>query len=173
MRTWLKLGALAVFGFAMARMIATGSASSAQQGKLAPALELPDLDGQTLDLAQLRGKVVAVNFWATWCGPCNQELPALARAWREGQGRCQEIVGVTEESAREDIATAVKRFAIPYPVLLDARGEVARSFGVTGYPKTYIIDADGRIQRVFTGALSQRKLEEAMAPYLPSQCRGT
>jgi len=173
MRTWLKLGVVALAGFAGAQMLWHRGGESAREGRAAPALDLPDLHGGTVDLARLRGRVVALNFWATWCGPCNDELPALARAWHEGRGRCQEIVGVTEESAREDVAAAVRRFDIPYPVVLDADGAVARDYGVTGYPRTYIVDAEGRIRKVFTGRLSRDRLEAAMAPYLPDRCTGS
>ncbi|HVP69376.1 MAG TPA: TlpA disulfide reductase family protein [Anaeromyxobacteraceae bacterium] len=174
MRNWLKLAMLVGIGFAAAQAWrASVEAGSGEDGRLAPGFELPDLRGGTLDLSALRGKVVAVNFWATWCGPCNDEIPALAEAWREGRGRCSEIVGVTEESAREDVAEAVRRFAIPYPVVLDPRGEVARRFGVTGYPRTYVLDAEGRVRKVFTGRLSKGRLAEAMAPLLPSGCTGT
>ena len=173
MRTWLKVAVLAFLGFVAARAFMWGGGGSVEVGKVAPAFELPDLEGRTVQLSALRGKVVAVNFWATWCGPCNDEIPALSGAWREGRGGCAEIVGVTEESAREDVAEAVKRFAIPYPILLDARGDVARSFGVTGYPRTYVLDAEGRIRKVFTGRVSQGRLEEAMAPLRPPGCAGT
>ncbi len=173
MRTWLKVAAVALAGVAAAQMLWHRGGESAREGREAPALELPDLRGQTLDLARLRGRVVALNFWATWCGPCNDELPALARAWREGQGRCQEIVGVTEESPRDEVAAAVKRFDIPYPVVLDADGVVARDYGVTGYPRTYIVDAEGRIRKVVTGRLSQARLEAEMAPYVPDRCTGS
>jgi len=173
MRNWMKLAVLAICGLALAKGLKSRVSGSSREGKEAPSFELPDLEGNTVDLQALRGKVVAVNFWATWCGPCNQELPALAQTWREGQGRCQEIVGVTEESAPADIAATVKRFGIPYPVVLDKQGDVARTFGVTEFPRTYIVDAEGRIRKVFRGTVQRGRLQEAMESYLPPGCTGS
>jgi len=176
MRNWLKLAALVLVGLGVAQVLKANGASgsgASPENREAPSFDLPGLDGTTLGLSALRGKVVAVNFWATWCAPCNEELPALAQAWREVRGRCQEIVGVTEESAPDDVAATVKRFAIPYPVLLDKRGEVARTFGVTEFPRTYIVDPDGRVRKVFRGAVQRARLLEAMAEFLPPGCTGS
>jgi cytochrome c biogenesis protein CcmG/thiol:disulfide interchange protein DsbE len=137
-------------------------------GAGAPPLALPDLRGRTVDLATLRGKVVAVNFWASWCGPCRAEMPALSRVWSEHQGRCFELLGVAEESAREDVARVAA--SLPYPVLLDERAEALRPWAVEGYPHTSIIDADGRVRHVFNGGISKEELEDAIRPLLPATC---
>ena len=74
---------------------------------------LADLAGREVSLAGLRGRAVVLNFWATWCPPCKEELPAFAEAWRESRGRCVEFVGVTEESTREDALAEVTRMESP------------------------------------------------------------
>jgi peroxiredoxin len=82
-------------------------------------------------------------------------------------------VGVTEESTREDAAAEVRRMEIPFPVVMDPAGAVARAFGVTGYPRTYVIDAEGKVRKIFTGVVSRERLEAALAPYVPASCAGT
>ena len=173
MNAWVKLAVLAVAAFVVALVLMREQAPEvAAEGKPAPAIALPALDGRTVDLAALRGRVVAVNFWATWCPPCREELPELGAAWREGSQRCLEVVGVTGESARDDVQAAVQRFAIPYPVVLDADGEVGRRYGLTAYPRTYLVDAGGVVRKVFTGTVTRRALLEAAAPLLPATCPG-
>jgi cytochrome c biogenesis protein CcmG/thiol:disulfide interchange protein DsbE len=140
---------------------------------VAPGFSLPDLDGRKTSLESLRGRAVALNFWATWCPPCKEELPALAESWRATRGRCVEFVGITEESSREEAQAELRRHGVAYPVLLDADGEVARAFGVTGLPRTYLIDADGKIQKVFSGKVSRERLEAALLPLVPPACPGT
>jgi cytochrome c biogenesis protein CcmG/thiol:disulfide interchange protein DsbE len=134
----------------------------------APPLLLPDLAGRAVDLAKLRGKVVAVNFWATWCPPCRAEIPELAQVWTEQRGRCFELLGVAEESAREDVARMAP--SMPYPVLLDERAEAVQPWGVQGYPVTFLVDTEGRVRNVFTGGVEKPDLEAAIKPLLPATC---
>jgi cytochrome c biogenesis protein CcmG, thiol:disulfide interchange protein DsbE len=168
MNRWLKVVVLAVAALAVTRLVMQRSRPLAASGAPAPALALADLAGRQVDLAQLRGNVVAVNFWATWCGPCQLEIPELARAWQENHGRCFEILGVAEESARDDLEKASAR--IPYPVLVDERGDVAAGWKVLGYPHTFIIDAEGKVRRMFQGAVRRDELLDAVKPLLPASC---
>jgi cytochrome c biogenesis protein CcmG/thiol:disulfide interchange protein DsbE len=168
MKSWAKLAVLVVAAIVAGQLLVGRSSPPVPSGGAAPPLTLPDLQGRTVDLASLRGKVVAVNFWATWCGPCREEIPELAEVWTEHRGRCFELLGVAEESAREDVARVAA--GIPYPVLFDARAETLSTWQVAGYPRTYLVDVEGKIRRVFDGALSKQRLEEAIRPLLPATC---
>ena len=138
-------------------------------GERPGAFTLRTVDGGEVSLASLRGRVVAVNFWATWCPPCLRELPELAAVRRTDGGRCLEVLGVAEESAREDVASAARQ--LPYPVLIDPRAEVAADWGVAAYPRTFLLDREGRLARVFEGELDRAQLEAAAAPLLEPGCR--
>jgi cytochrome c biogenesis protein CcmG/thiol:disulfide interchange protein DsbE len=168
MTHWIKLAALAVAAVVIVQLFVQRSAPVLDEASVAPPLALPDLAGRKVDLAGLKGRVVAVNFWATWCGPCEAELPELAEVWTGHRDRCFELLGVAEESAREDVQRMAAR--IPYPVLLDERAEALSAWKVAGYPRTYLVDAEGKVRRVFQGAVSRRQLEEAMRPLLPASC---
>lgn len=168
MRPWLKLALLALTAVVVTQILVQKAGKPLAAGAPPPPLTLPDLQGRPVDLAALRGKVVAVNFWATWCAPCRQELPELAEAWAANHDRCFELLGVVEESAREDVVAAASR--IPYPVLVDQRAEAAAAWQVTAYPRTYLVDAEGKVRQVFDGPVSRRELEAAAAPLLPPSC---
>jgi cytochrome c biogenesis protein CcmG, thiol:disulfide interchange protein DsbE len=174
MRHWTKVGLLVLLAGVGALWLAPDPGEGGGLvGSTAPPLVLADLGGRDVSLASLRGKAVVLNFWATWCPPCKEELPAFAEAWRASRGRCLEIVGVTEESTREDAIAEVQRMEVPFPILLDPDGAVARAFGVTGYPRTYLIDAEGRIRKIFSGKVSRERLEAGLAPHVPESCTGT
>lgn len=174
MRPWMKIGLLVLLAGVGALWLAPDPGpGDALVGASAPPMVLDDLQGREVSLASLRGKAVALNFWATWCPPCKEELPAFAGAWRASRGRCVEIVGVTEESTHEDALAEVMRMDVPFPVVMDPEGKVARAFGVTGYPRTYVIDAGGKVRKIFTGMVSRERLEAALAPHVPDTCPGT
>jgi cytochrome c biogenesis protein CcmG/thiol:disulfide interchange protein DsbE len=168
MTRWLKLALLVVTTVVVTQLLVQRGAPTRGSGDRAPPLALTDLAGRRLDVAALHGKVVAVNFWATWCSPCRDEIPELARFWAEHRGRCFELVGVAEESARDDVARLAS--SIPYPIVVDDRAEALTPWGVQGYPVTFVLDPEGKVRQVFTGGISHRELEDAVKPLLPATC---
>jgi thiol-disulfide isomerase/thioredoxin len=111
----------------------------------APEFILKTLDGQDLNLGALKGKIVLVNFWATWCGPCKEEMPALERLRQKFPEREFEVLAVTTDNQRKAIAGFSKTLGLTFPVLLDETKEVSDMFGVRGLPTSVLIDSDGRM----------------------------
>jgi len=118
-----------------------------QAPKPAPALKLKDLDGKTLDLAQLKGKVVLINFWATWCPPCRREMPSMERLSQafKGQPFVVLAVDVGEDADTIDAFTSQLDTVPTFPILLDTRGRTMQSWKVAGLPTTFLVDKQGRI----------------------------
>ena len=109
------------------------------------------LDGRTLPLSELRGKVTAVNFWATWCKVCLKEMPRMSEAWRKHAPRGYEMVAVAVRDEKDSVAQFAEERALPFKVALDA-GEAARRFGhVRITPTTFVMGRDGRVIRRFVG----------------------
>ncbi len=171
MKTWSKLALLAVAAVLVTQLLVRKQAPPQRGGQPAPALALQDLSGRPVDLTKLRGKVVAVNFWASWCGPCRGELPDLAAFYRANHDRCFELLGVAEESAREDILAAARD--IPYPVLVDSDAHLLDTWNIPSYPHTFVLDVDGNVRQVFRGAVDRDELEQAVRPLLPASCPRT
>jgi len=136
----------------------------------APELSLKGLDGKPIDLKDYRGKVVAVNFWATWCGPCVAEMPELAQLWRERHQGCFELLGVAGMSDRKDAEEMAR--SIPYPVLFDEDGEAVSAWSVQSFPRTFLLDTEGRVRQVFRGMIDRQRLAQAVEPLLPRTCPG-
>ncbi len=173
MRPWLKIAVLVVLaGIGALWLTPAGEGPGVTTGNAAPPLVLPELAGRERALSSLAGRAVVVNFWATWCPPCKEELPELVESWKQLRGRCVEFLAVTEESAREDVIAEVGRFQVPYPVLVDGDGAVARAWGVTGLPRTFVVDGEGKIRKSFTGRVSRSRLEAALLPLIPASCPG-
>ncbi|MGB8933046.1 MAG: TlpA disulfide reductase family protein [Anaeromyxobacteraceae bacterium] len=171
MNRWLKLGLVFVVALVGTQLLLRRPRSAVNDGATAPRLALPDLGGRTVDLEALRGRVVLVNFWATWCPPCRAELPELAELWQEHKGGCFELLGVAEQSPPADLAVASR--SIPYPILTDPRGDAAAAWSVFGFPSSYLVDPDGKVIRVFEGTVRKQEVQEAMRPHLPAGCKGT
>ena len=110
---------------------------------LGPDFTLVNPAGKKISLSDFRGKVVLLNFWATWCGPCREEMPAMDKLYREFKGRGFEIVAVNVKDKREDALKFLKELKISFPVGLDPAGEVGLLYGAWGMPSTYLIDRKG------------------------------
>lgn len=120
-------------------------------GKAAPEIELTMLDGKKFSLAKYKNKVVVLDFWASWCGPCIQAMPQIHQVAEEFKADGVELVGVNLEEAPDRITATLKRLELDLAVALDKDGRVAGRYGATSIPQTVIIDAEGKVARVFVG----------------------
>ena len=109
----------------------------------APDFSLPSADGRKLALRDFRGKLVLLNFWATWCTSCRDEMPSMERLYREFRGKGFEIVAVNVKDKPGDALAFVKALKLSYPIMLDPQGEVGLLYGAWGLPATYLIDQNG------------------------------
>jgi peroxiredoxin len=160
---------------AAALLIAAAPAVAAEmlmpwKGGATPALVLRNPAGESLDLAQLRGKVVLVNFWATWCAPCVEEMPALARLRARLAPRGFEVLAVNQGEMPARVAAFVERTGLDLTILLDREKSVAKEWKVRALPTTFVVDAKGRIRLYAEGELDTGPaLEAALAPLLPRE----
>jgi DsbE subfamily thiol:disulfide oxidoreductase len=111
----------------------------------APDFTLPDPGGKKVSLKDYRGKVVFLNFWATWCEYCREELPAMERLYREFKGKGLEVVAVNIKDKREDALAFIKKNKLSFPVVMDPEGEIGLLYGAYATPTVYLIDRNGTV----------------------------
>jgi peroxiredoxin len=114
-------------------------------GKPAPDFELESLAGETIKLSGLAGKVVVLDFWASWCGPCVAELPHIQELWEKLEGKEVLFIGVNLDRSVEDAERMARQKGLTFPSVRDEGGSVANAYGVRGIPCLVIIDADGKV----------------------------
>jgi len=117
-------------------------------------------------LADYRGKVVVLNFWASWCPPCVDELPLLQRTQRRIERRGATVLGVNYRDIPEDALEFVRRYRLTFPSLRDRDGEYAERYASSAFPETFVIDRRGRIAAARRGPVDQRWLDEVLPPLL-------
>lgn len=150
----------------LALTVAFTTDSPAQQRK-APKVAFTTADGKVLDLSKLAGKVVVVNFWATWCGPCRKEIPDFIEFYKIYKEKGVEMIGVSlDREGWAKVTPFVKQNNMNYPIVV-GDGEVAGKFGnFNAIPTTFIIDKDGKIVDEHTGVMTKKMLESKIKPLL-------
>jgi thiol-disulfide isomerase/thioredoxin len=142
----------------------------AWKGGPTPPLALKDPEGRLHDLADYRGKVVVVNFWATWCEPCRDELPSLERLRDALRGRPFEVLAVNVAEGDSRVKRFLAEVPLQLPVLLDRNGEAQRAWKVRGLPATFLLDREGEIRSWYLGELdwAQPKVLRTVENLLPA-----
>ena len=136
-------------------------------GRPAAPFTLTAFDGTPLTLESLRGKVVVVNFWASWCNPaCYDEAPVLERAWRTYRDRGVVVVGVDMQDTAEAAQEFIRRFELTFPNAPDPGGKVAVEYGVYGVPETFFVDRAGTIRAKHVGAVTDEVIRGTLDPLL-------
>ena len=154
----LVIAALVPAAFVLAGCGASAGASGGSGP--AQALSGSTLTGGTFDLAAVKGKPTVVNFFASWCGPCNQEAPevvAFAKAHPDVQ-----VVGVATNDKPFDTQAFVNKYGLAYPVVMDLNGSIGNAWGVSGIPTTFFIDKNGNVQDSIVGASTQAMFEDRL-----------
>jgi peroxiredoxin len=122
------------------------SSYSGQIGTVAPAFSLVDLNGKVVALEQFKGKVVFLNFWALWCGPCKEELPELDALFRKYREEGFDVIGVSVDPSGENVARFLQKKPVSFTILIDKKGDVADAYLFSSLPTGFIIGRDGTIK---------------------------
>lgn len=152
-------------GMASAR---TAIAALPAVGVRAPDFALNSSTGRNMRLSESRGEVVLINFWATWCGPCRQEMPQLGRLYEQYRVAGFTLLGVNIDDSRANAEAMVKKLGVRFPTLFDSDKRVARLYDVDTMPATLLIDRDGRVRYVHRGYRDgyERKYQEQIRELL-------
>ena len=170
-RRWLLLGvatallplfALLFYGLRNSPNVETGGA--VPLNRAAPDFAVTAIDGSRLQLSDLRGKVVVLNLFGSWCLPCHQEAAALNEAHDRYRGRDVVFVGIAWNDEDSEVRKFVRRYNVPYAVALDRDGRIAIDYGKTGVPETFFIDREGRLTQKWVGPITAPRLGALLDP---------
>jgi len=132
-------------------VLASLSASAVEQGKAAPDFTLKSLTGTNLKLSEMTGNVVLINFWASWCGPCREEMPLLNALHKKYEPLGFSVLGINVEENVDAARGFMKDFPVDFPVLLDNTNQVSQRYQVIAMPTTVVVDRDGNIRYLHQG----------------------
>ncbi len=133
---------------------------------MVPNFSLESIDGKTVTLRDYKGKIILINFWASWCPPCQAEMPSLEAYYRDHKDDGFIVLAVNHKEPQETVAAFAEKMDLTFPVLLDTDGSTAQTYGVTGMPTSFFVGRDGELLGYWPGALTQEMLEQGLTPVL-------
>lgn len=140
---------------------------SVQKGEKAPDFELTDLQGNKVKLSDYKGKGVFLNFWGTWCKPCQREMPYMQKQYEEYRKQGVEILAVNVGESNVSVSNFAKRYHLTFPIPLDSSREVTKAYGIGPIPTTFLVDKDGTIIEKTSESLPNKTIKEFMEKIKP------
>jgi len=140
-----------ILGLLLSTFALTSLAASDMEGQQAPDFALKSASGDNMRLSEYRGDVVMINFWATWCGPCRQEMPLLEELYTRYQRVGFNLLGVNIDDDSGRAMKMIGELGVTFPVLFDARKEVSKLYQVEAMPVTVLVDREGRVRHIHHG----------------------
>ncbi len=137
--------------------------AAAEIDRLAPDFTLIDLEGNRVTLSDFRGKVVFINFWATWCPPCRAEMPEIEAIHQDYKDKDVVVIGIDLYESENEVRQYVQQGGYSWTFVLDTTGEVTVNYGVTAIPTSFFVDKEGVIRAVKIGAMTKRAMESQLA----------
>jgi len=138
----------------------------AAAGSPAPAFQLQTLDGADVSLADYKGQVVVINFWATWCPPCRAEMPGIQAVYEAHKAEGLVVLAVNAQEDNDTISSFITQAGFTFPVIPDPYGQAVRAYGVRSFPSTFVLDRDGNIDTIHQGQITPEDLETIVRPLL-------
>lgn len=133
-----------------------------KEGSIAPNFVLQSVDGERIELKDLKGKGVFLNFWGTWCGPCKQEFPYMANQYEVFKDRGVEIVAVNVGESNIAVKNFIDAYGVNFPVAMDKDRQVTEAYDITPLPTTFLINPEGKVIKVIKGTMTERNVYEYM-----------
>jgi len=131
-------------------------------GEPAPAFSLPSVDGKTLSLAAFKGKPVYINFYATWCGPCNEEAPVIGKFYQQYKARGLTVLGIDELESPDKAKSFLTKYHLAYPAVVDGDGKAGKDYGALGLPVHIFVDRSGVVKTYRLGEMDADEIEAAI-----------
>ncbi|MGD2207037.1 MAG: TlpA disulfide reductase family protein [Anaerolineae bacterium] len=160
---WMAAGAVGVVVVVLlAHALLTRPSAPPQVGSQVPDFQLTTLDNSPARLSDLRGQVVVINFFASWCAPCREEASDLEQTWREYDDQGVQFLGIAYKDAKSKAQAFLDEFDVTYPSVVEPGNRTAHAYGVTGVPETFIVDQEGLLAHHFLGPIDQAQLSDEL-----------
>lgn len=160
-RTGILLVMLAALCYTMYNSV-FAKQDQVKEGSIAPNFVLQSVDGERIELNELKGKGVFLNFWGTWCGPCKQEFPYMANQYEVFKDRGVEIVAVNVGESNIAVKNFMESYGVNFPVAMDKDRQVTEAYDITPLPTTFLINPEGKVIKVIKGTMTERNVYEYM-----------
>lgn len=166
-RTMILVVLAAAVGYTLYANFTKDNVQKVAVGEIAPDFALVDMNGQKHKLSDYRGEGVFLNFWATWCKPCEREMPYIDKAYKEFKDKGVKVLTVDVGESKLAVNNFIERYNLSFPVMIDKDGQVQTAYGINPLPITFLIDKDGKVVRSHVGELTQDTVNQFMEEIQP------